>query len=253
MPTLCAELLVEERFRGFEGLALGGYLGGRLAAGLRSAEVKLRRPVPVGQRLFLEERGAGIRELLDAEGTVLARARPAEVELSPPRAVAVAEAAAASEGSLQRSGVRHPFPGCFTCGDGRAEGDGLRLFAGPVAGGGLVAAAWTPPPALADGADQVQPELVWAALDCPTIMAAVFASAPDERLRVVTRQLAVALRGPVRTGRPHAVVAWLAAREARLLVTGGAVLGADGEVLAVARHALAPADWGVPLGRARWG
>ena len=38
------------------------------------------------------------------------------------------------------------------CGPDRAEGDGLRVFPGPVAGRGLWAAPWTPDPSVA-GAD----------------------------------------------------------------------------------------------------
>ena len=47
----------------------------------------------------------------------------------------------------------HPFPTCFACGTGRAEGDGLRIFPGRVADATdtpgeqprpRVAATWTP-------------------------------------------------------------------------------------------------------------
>ncbi len=222
-----------------------------LAADLPGAEVKLRRPVPVGRRLSVEDRGGGVRELLDG-GEVLARTRPARLDLAVPAPPSLEQAGAASGRSLQRTGVRHLFPGCFTCGDGREEGDGLRLFAGPDEGRGVVATPWTPVPSLADAAGLVRPELVWAALDCPTIMAAVFASPPDASGRVVTRQLAVARSGPVRAGVAHVVMAWVVERDARLVLTGGAIVGPDGAVLAVARHQLAQADWGVPLGRERW-
>ena len=42
----------------------------------------------------------------------------------------------------------HPFPTCFACGPDRAEGDGLRIFPGPVGGAsgdrGYVASLWVP-------------------------------------------------------------------------------------------------------------
>ena len=52
------------------------------------------------------------------------------------------------------AGLRsHPFPTCFSCGTGRADGDGLRIFPGRVAdqtGAARVAATWTPDPSVAD-------------------------------------------------------------------------------------------------------
>jgi len=159
---------------------------------------------------------------------------------------------AASARSLQRSGLVHSFRGCFTCGNGRSEGDGLRIFAGPVPGREVVAALWTPGEAFADSAGEVRPEVVWSALDCPTIAAAVFASPPDAKEKVVTRQLAVARLSPVRVGEPHVVMAWLVGRDVRGLFAEGAVLSREGGLLALARHRLAVASWGVPLGREHW-
>ena len=70
----------------------------------------------------------------------------------------------------------HPFPTCFACGTDRAEGDGLRIFPGPVAdqdGATRVAATWTPHPSVAEDFhayvdDHRAPRwpLTWAALDC---------------------------------------------------------------------------------------
>lgn len=244
------DVLIRKRFCGFEGVALGGWVGGFLAGDLASAEVKLRRPVPVERTLQVEVRDDGVRELLDG-GEVLARLRPAVLELPVPAPVSPEEAAAASSDSLQRSGTPYRFPGCFTCGDGRAEGDGLRLFAGPVSGREVVAAPWTPHPGLADEAGEIRPEFVWSALDCPTIMAAVFASPVDAPERVVTRQLTVSRSGPVRAGNVHAVMAWCGSREGRVIITHGTILSATGQVLAAAEHRLAVASWGVPLGRER--
>ena len=75
-----------------------------------------------------------------------------------PAPVSVAEAA---EASPRYAGfVHHAYNTCFVCGPARE--DGLRVYAGPVEGRpGLVASPWTP-------AEDVRPELVWAALDCPS-------------------------------------------------------------------------------------
>jgi hypothetical protein len=245
------DVAIDARFRGFEEIAHGGYVGGLLAAGSASAEVTLRRPVPVERALHVERRERGVLELLEAD-EVLARLSPAQLELPLPAPVLPDEATTAAMRSVQRSpGCRHLFPGCFGCGNGRAEGDALRLFAGPVQGRDLVATVWIPDTRLAaDG--EVRPEFVWAALDCPTIMAAVFGSPPGSTERVVTYRLAVTRHAPVRAGVASVIVGWTIGREPRALVAGGAIFSAEGRVLAVARHTLAFAPWGVPVGLDHW-
>ena len=93
-----------------------------------------------------------------------------------------------------------------------------------VAGRSVVAATWTPERSHAGLDGSVLPALVWASLDCPTIMAAVFASPTDAREAVVTARFAVARRGPVRAGEPHVVVGWDVGREGKAYIAGGAVL-----------------------------
>jgi hypothetical protein len=80
----------------------------------------------------------------------------------------------ANGGSAGRSPYYHDpvFPGCFVCGPARGPGDGLRILPGPVAGRGLWAAPWTPEETVAGASDRVRPEVVWAALDCPSGIAA---------------------------------------------------------------------------------
>ena len=87
--------------------------------------------------------------------------------------VSLAEAQAAT--AAYRGFVSHPFPSCFTCGTGRDEGDGLRIFPGDVAGDeqGRVAAPWTPHPSVAEDwhtyqepARDASLPVTWAALDC---------------------------------------------------------------------------------------
>ena len=67
---------------------------------------------------------------------------------------------AASATSTFRDASLHPFPTCFACGPDRAEGDGLRLFAGRVGDAAVFAAPWIP--------TEVDVPIVWAALDCPS-------------------------------------------------------------------------------------
>lgn len=251
MPT-ARMLEISDRFQGIPGVALGGYVGGLLARGAASAEVTLRRPVPTGRPLSLVEAEDGTSALLDGD-ELLATARRAPVALEVPSSVSWEESVAASSRSLQRSReFRHPFPRCLTCGIERAEGDGLRLFAGPVPDRGLVAAAWTPHPATEHESGSVAAELVWAALDCPTIMALVFGASSDSAVRVVTGRFAVLRSGSVRAGEPHVVMGWSAGTEGRALIAGGGIWSARGELVALARHTLVPTSWGVPLGLDAW-
>src|SRR5439155_1527101 len=53
----------------------------------------------------------------------------------------------------------HPFPTCYACGPRRPPGDGLRLFPGRLPDG-RTAAPWVVP-------EDIEPAVVWAALDCP--------------------------------------------------------------------------------------
>jgi hypothetical protein len=244
---------IDARFQGIPAVALGGYVGGLLARGYDGGEVTLRRPVPLGKPLAIEHRETGTVVLLDGDEPLATLDPAVRLDLAVPGPVTLDEASAASGRSLQRStAYRHPFPHCLVCGAGRAEGDGVRLFAGPVAGRELVAAPWTPHLAFADADGNVLPEFVWAVLDCPTIMALVFRSAPAATDRVVTARLAVTRSGPVRAGAPHVVVGWEAGRDGRAFVTGGAVLSPDGTPLAIARHTLVPVGWGVPVGLDSW-
>jgi hypothetical protein len=243
---------IERRFQGIPAVALGGYVGGLLAGGAESGEVALRRPVPLDRALRLERQEDGTASLADGEEK-LAGWIPGPVLIDVPPPVSFNDAAAGESRSLQASSDHeHPFPNCVTCGSARAAGDGLRLFTGPVPGRSVVAARWVPEPAHAGADGCVRPELVWAALDCPTIMALVFASPTHSKERVVTARLGVARLGAIRAGEPHVVMAWTAGRDGRAYVAGGAVRSATGAVLAVGRHLLVPTKWGVQLGVDGW-
>lgn len=243
-------VVIDRRYRGFEGVAQGGYSSGLLAGFLKAPEgparVRLRGPVPMGRPLSvgITEDGTELR----GEGGVLAEASAAELDLEPPRRVSVAEAEAASAGYPGHR--HHPFPGCFCCGPGREKGDGLRIFPGPVAGGDAVAAPWIPDPGFADERGIVRPEVVWAAFDCPQLWALVVAAPEDSADHVVTAALETELRQPVRAGRRYAVLAWPLGGEGRRLLVGAALLDEDGEALAVSRQTAVVAEAGVPLGLA---
>jgi hypothetical protein len=242
--------VIDPRFAGMPDIAHGGYTSGLMAGALggHTVEVRLKRPVRPGRRLELRRAAGELVELRDGDD-LLAEARPAQLDIDVPAPVSLAQAEAAS---ARFPGLHHHLFGeCFVCGPDRAEGDGLRIFPGPVAGRRLVAAPWVPP---ADDAGQVPAELVWAAMDCPQLWALMVhapASTPDS---VVTAAMVTRIDHPVVAGEPHVVIAWPIAREGRKWLAGAAIFGPGGELRATGRQTAALVDgWGVPLGRDRWG
>lgn len=220
-------LLIDPRYAGPPGSGNGGYTCG-LVAGLvgGTAEVTLRLPPPLARPLRVERDDGRVR-VLDGDELV-AEGVPAQVELDVPGVVSVAEAGQAAR---RYPGFEtHAFPTCFVCGPLRADGDGLRIFAGRVRDG-LYAAPWTPA--------ESRPELVWAALDCPGAIAVGF----PERGETVLGRLAARIDRLPEPGEPHVVLAWPLGEEGRKLYAGTALLTAEGEALARARAVwIAPRD-----------
>jgi hypothetical protein len=215
------ELVVDPRFNGPPGSANGGYTCGLLAEAVGApVEVTLRRPPPLARPLDVV-RADGTVRLLDGE-TLVAEAVPGEVDLDSPPAVGLdeAERAAARYPGFER----HAFPTCFVCGPDRREGDGLRIFAGPVPGRDVFAAPWVAP-------DDVSPPVVWAALDCPGAIAVGF---PD-RGETLLGRFAVRIDRIPNRGEECVVVAWPLGEDGRKLYAGTALFSAAGEPLAVAR------------------
>jgi hypothetical protein len=224
MPSL----VIEQRFCGPPGCANGGYAAGLIM--LHSAErlcVRLERPIPLQTQLELKAAPEGVLELLNS-GQVLARARPAALQLDVPAAPSYLEAL---EASRQFTGfARHAYPGCFVCGTQRARGDGLRIFAGRLGGKELVAAPWIADTSLADGAGKVRPEFMSAALDCPGYFAARSDAAP-----MLLGQFTAHIDRCVHIDEPCVVVGWKLQTSARKYEVGTALFDEDGEQCARAR------------------
>lgn len=242
---------IDPRFNGFPDIALGGYVGGVLASfvGRPSSEVILRRPVKVGKKYQIITNLDGTKSLQEGE-EVLAIVREASVDLKAPQPVALEESEVASRGYVGH--MRHLVPTCFNCGPLRAEGDGLRIFPGSVAGRDVVAAPWIPAKSVGNSNGVVNSEFIWSALDCPTIWALVLHGRPDTKDQAVTARLAVELISPLQVGEPCVVMGWKVSEIERTRVAGGAVHSADGELLAIAKHTLVTTSWGVPMGLNSW-
>ncbi len=228
-------LTVPHRFRGPADSANGGYICGLIAGCLDgTVTVTLRRPPPLATPLTVEPAGEGSVNVRHG-GTLVAEATSVRDGPDPriPGTVSIAEARAA-EGRARY--FRDPvYPGCFVCGPDRRPGDGLRISPGPVAGGALSAAPWIPDASTADGTGNVRPEIVWAALDCPTGIAAVETSTDfGPETAILLGRMTARLAAPPAAGEEYRVLAWPIGRDGRKLTAGSALVGRGDAVLAVA-------------------
>jgi len=234
-----AHIVIDPRFQGPDGSGQGGYTCGLVARAVGNpAEVRLRRPPPLGRPLALEVTD-GTASLHDEEGDVIAEGRALEgLDVGVPTPpVLHADAQAGAEEYLERMDVAggHPFPRCFGCGPARASGDGLRVFAGAVPGRpGVFAAPWLPDASLVTAPDgEVPDEITWAALDCPTGAPLLVDLARDRAIVLGTMAARVVARP--RVGYRYVVMSWIEERLERVAHGAAALLGERGDVLAVAR------------------
>jgi hypothetical protein len=228
-------VVIDPRFSGPPRSGHGGYVAGLVANEVGNpAEVTLRRPPPLGEELTLQRDADGMVVLRDGDD-VVAEGRPSNaLGITPPAVVRWADAEQAAAWFLETEAA-HPVRTCFGCGPDRARGDGLRTFSGPVAGhDGLYAAPFVPDAAFVrdgdPGGEEVAPEFVWAAIDCPSAAPVMF----DGTVCVLGR-LAVERRGPVQVGYRYVVSSWLESRSGRKAQTAAALCTDMGNVQAVAR------------------
>ena len=172
-------VVIPARFNGPARSGNGGFVSagaGRVVPGAdgRTVEVTLRRPPPLdggADELVAEPARPSTAS---RAGTTAARWRPPGWSRTASTPVGEVPPDVAADAMLRYPGLgRHPFPTCFACGPDRAEGDGLRIFPGPVGGDrGHVASLWVPQPAhaessdLVDGVQRCGLATTWAALDC---------------------------------------------------------------------------------------
>lgn len=225
------QIVIPARFNGPARSGNGGFVAGSLAevvlehgdrAVHRVVEVTLRRPPPLDTALTVTTED-GVTTLGDEAGPV-ATARVVDDDLE---AVDEVPADVAADAMLGYPGLGdHPFPTCFACGTDRVEGDGLRIFPGPVGGDrGHVASLWMPHA----GADDVA--TTWAALDCVGGWSEDLEGRPCVLGRMTARVDAL----PV-VGEPHVVVGRHLSTDGRKSMTASTLYDTDGRVVASARH-----------------
>jgi hypothetical protein len=224
--TTSAPLVVPTQFHGPVRSGNGGWTAGALAERLAPDDpgqvvtVALRQPPPLDTPLAVTATDRGIAAVTD--GRTVAEAWPTEGALTP---VAPVSMAAAADAQTRYRGHRnHPFPSCFTCGPDRAEGQGLRIFAGLVAEHeNLVAATWTP--------YDVSVPITWAALDCP----GGWSSDVDER-PMVLGTISVRIDHLPVTGEHYVLVGEERGRDGRKTFTASSLYDYDGGLRATAEH-----------------
>jgi hypothetical protein len=221
-------LTVATRFCGPPDSSNGGYFAGLVATlAVRTVTVRLLKPPPLDTQLTVSPLEDGGLQVLHGEQPI-GEAHPAVLELPTPPAPDYLEAV---EASRHYAGFRHHrFPTCFVCGTQRVRGDGLRIFAGPIAERGVVAAPWVPDASLDAGDGKVRAEFMSAALDCP----GYYAVAPDDRMMLLAEFTAHVDRR-VHIGASCTLVGWRIGGSGRKLEAGTAIFDGKGELCGRAR------------------
>lgn len=219
---------IPAQFNGPDHSGNGGWVAGLLAeqVGADVVTSTLRLPPPLDVPLSWEHdhhHDGEVVRLLTAGGAVIGSATPGSFQRDAPQPPTADQADA---GRAAYPGFdQHPFDHCFTCGTARAEGDGLRLFTGPI-GEGRTAAPWTPHPALAAADGHLDVPTTWAALDCPGGWAADF----TQQTMVLGRMTAQVNRRPL-AGEPYLAVGELRSHERRKFLTDTALWSTSGELI----------------------
>jgi hypothetical protein len=227
-------LIIPSRFRGPSGSGNGGYVCGCIAASADGpVTVTLRRPPPLATPMAVEQGSEGSMRIHHGR-TLIAEAAPAPdpPALETPGPVSLAEARSAA--GRARYFQDPVFPDCFVCGTRRRAGDGLRIFPGLVPGRVLWAAPWTPDSSVPGTEGRVRPEVAWAALDCPSGIAAAEHAGLGPDTAILLGRMTASLAVLPAPGDQCRVIAWPGGVEGRKLTAGSALLGPGGEALAVA-------------------
>jgi hypothetical protein len=183
----------------------------------------LLQPPPLDTTLTWEQESDGQLHLMTAGGAIIGTAAPGTFADAPAPRVSAQEAvvgAAAYPGH-----EHHPFDRCFTCGPVRDEGDGLRIFSGPI-GDNRSAAPWTVHESFGHDDGLVSEPVTWAALDCPGGWTAGF---PDTVL-LLGRMTAEVTRRPV-AGETLLATGWLRREDGRKRHTSTALYTTDGDLV----------------------
>ena len=217
-------LVISRRFRGPPTSGNGGYTCGMLAAAAaKPVEVRLIRPPPLDVPLEIVNDAATGGLMLKDGAEAVATATPKHFDLEVPRPPSYEQALAAV--SNYEGFQEHAYSDCFVCGPVRGRGDGMRIFASPIPGMNLVAAAWLPDRSLVGADGKVLPEFMWAALDCPGFFATGAAAKG-----VLLGTYAARIDRCVHLDAPCVVIGWSLRHDGRKHVVGTAIFDNFGEL-----------------------
>ena len=241
---MTADLIVPARFNGPARSGNGGLRRGlaRRAGAARASTRPSRSPCAGRHRSTPRCRSARRTAHRLADEAAVAEARVVDGDLD-----------AGRRGACRRGRARRccatpgcattRSPTCFACGPDREEGDGLRIFPGPVgADRGYVASLWVPhalerrvqrPRRRASSG--AAPAITWAALDCVGGWSEDLEGRPCVLGRMTARVDALpVVERAARRGRPPP------RHDGRKSFTASTLYDADGRVVATARHTVDP-------------
>ncbi|KAB7741456.1 hypothetical protein GA707_18100 [Nostocoides sp. F2B08] len=235
---MTTQVTIRRRYCGPPDSGNGGYVCGLMARSLGGGrvEVRLLAPPPLERPLTLRQ-GRHEGTLLDGETPIaIARktAEPVAIPAAAPQPVGfetAVESAAAFDTEAYRAG--HEYPGCFTCGPDRDEGDGLRLFPGATDRSDHYIWPWRPHPSLFDNSGELDATILWAALDCPSGQAWL-RQEPHMDPIVLGTMAATIHRTPTPDER-LVVAGWTEQAHGRRRPARSAIYSHDGELLATAQ------------------
>lgn len=222
---------VAQRFCGPPSSANGGYVCGLVADAIgQLVTVRLLKPPPLDADMTVHA-GEGGSWHVEHDSQRIVEARTATLDgLAPPAAVPYADALAASRRATWSDPAQHPCPGCFVCGPLRAQGDGLRLFSGPVTGQSIVATDWSPDASLARADGKIAPEFIAAALDCPGFQALQTGMKPW-----LLGEFTCRIDRRVSAGERCVIVGWKIEVKGRRSIVGTALYDEAGSLCALAK------------------
>lgn len=216
-------IFIDTQFNGPPGSGHGGYVAGTIADLIADpSEVTLRSPPPLAEPMVVERNGDAL--VVRHGETLVAEAKPSALELDVPPCPGIDRVTTAV--ARYNEFKKDDFHQCFACGSGRAIGDGLRLLTGPVEGGDLVAADWTPHPNFADENGLIPPRILWSALDCPGVWSLI----RDSGVIMLLGRFTASVDRDLRAGTPCTVVGWPLARDGRKAYAGTAIYDNEGNI-----------------------
>jgi hypothetical protein len=223
---------IPARFNGPQTSANGGYACGAFAQFVgEPAEVTLRTPPALDKLLTVAEAEDHEGVIVLDGDTPVAEVRPAELpRLEPPIRPTFEQAVEARE-KHPAQGVRHPLSDCFVCGPERA--DGLHISPGPIDAEADIGGAPFQPDRTVAVEGVVRPEIVWAALDCPSYVPSMWNGGRMDTGEIsLLGRLTAERHREIEVGERLAVVGWPLGQEGRKRHTATAIVDADGEIAA---------------------